>query len=98
MPEVVEVFEAGDAGRWRWLYRDSEAEVELRSSATYASADEAERAAVGMYPQARVEVRPSPPGPAEGQVPEGGLLRALGPLAALGALIAYLWSRGRRRG
>ena len=54
MPEQI-TFRREDDGRWRWLYVNPEADVELRSSKTYASATEARLAAADLYPGVALE-------------------------------------------
>lgn len=73
MPEHID-FRREDDGRWRWLYVNPEADVELRSSKTYPSASQARSAAAELYPGvAMAEVAESPG--SEDELARGKLLR-----------------------
>lgn len=73
MPEHID-FRREDDGRWRWLYVNPEADVELRSSKTYPSASQARSAAGELYPGvAMAEVAESPGG--KDELTRGKLLR-----------------------
>ena len=94
--EQIEVFVDAPDDRWRWLYRDPEAGIELRSSTTYASAEEAVRAASGMYPAADLRVERGPSTDLEDPSKRPGLARALRSAALLAALFAWLRSRSKK--
>ncbi|MDQ3783826.1 MAG: hypothetical protein M3360_02940 [Actinomycetota bacterium] len=85
-----------DDGRWRWLYNNPEAGVELRSSKTYQSASQARRAAAELYPGvALAEVTDPPAG--EDDVTPGKLLRqAALSLALLAIFFRVLRAAGDR--
>lgn len=74
MPEHID-FRREDDGRWRWLYLNPEADVELRSSKTYPSASQARSAAAELYPGvAMAEVAESPDSK-DDELARGKLLR-----------------------
>ncbi len=85
-----------DDGRWRWLYNNPEAEVELRSSKTYPTGSEARRAAAELYPGvALAEIADPPVG--EDELALGKLLRqAAVSLTLLAILFRLIKGAGER--
>ncbi len=85
-----------DDGRWRWLYNNPDAEVELRSSKTYPNASHARQAAAELYPGvALAEVAEPPSG--EGELVPGKLLKqAALSLALLAVLFKVLKGVGEK--
>jgi len=66
-----------DDGRWRWIYNNPEAEVELRSSRTYPRATQAREAAAELYPGVALAEVADPPA-AEDELAPSKLLRQAG--------------------
>lgn len=75
MPEMLHTIQE-QGGRWRWLYKDTDKAVELRSSATYETRGEAEQAASQIYLGVPIEVVEAP------EVERGAGAFARGPLVA----------------
>ena len=86
MPEQITFRREGD-GRWRWLYVNPEADVELRSSKTYASASEARLAAADLYPGVELEEVDDQPAADEDGLAPGKLFRQAIVTSALLALL-----------
>lgn len=89
MPEQI-TYRREDDGRWRWLYINPEAQVELRSSKTYSTASQASHAAAGLYPEVPLAAVADTP-PAEDDLAPAKLLKrvavSLGLLAILFRLL-----------
>ncbi|MBA3350700.1 MAG: hypothetical protein H0T12_09125 [Actinobacteria bacterium] len=96
MPEHI-TYRREDDGRWRWLYVNPEAEVELRSSKTYPSASEARHAAAELYPGVALD-EVTAPSASEDELASRKLLRqAAVSLILLAVLFRVLKGGGDKR-
>lgn len=86
-----------DDGRWRWLYNNPDAGVELRSSKTYSNASQARQAAAELYPGVALAEVAEPPSGDDELVPGKLLRQAALSLALLAVLFKVLKGAGRRQ-
>lgn len=93
MPERID-FRSEDDGRWRWLYVNPEAGVELRSSKTYPGASEARTAAAELYPGVAMAEVPDARPVEDEPAPRKLLRQAATSLALLAVLFRALRGAG----
>jgi hypothetical protein len=96
MPEQI-TYRREDDGRWRWLYINPEAQVELRSSKTYPSASEARHAAADLYPGVPAAAVPDAPPGEDGLAPARLLKQAAVSLVLLAILFRLLKGAGEKQ-